>query len=82
MPNPPVPFIVRKLRGNPGKRAMRQPPEPALLPKCPPEWLHEYPKQEWGRTAPELHAGLITERPEKPWPVSVLALASPSRRAG
>jgi hypothetical protein len=27
----------------------------------PPEWLHEYPKQEWGRTAPELHVlGLLS----------------------
>ena len=56
MPNPPVPFIVRKLRGNPSKRnapagrarALAEVPEP-------PEWLHEYAKQEWWRTAPELH---------------------------
>jgi P27 family predicted phage terminase small subunit len=60
---PPVPFIVRKLKGNPSKRAMRPPPEPAILPKCPepPEWLHEYAKQEWWRTAPELHVlGLLS----------------------
>ena len=60
---PPVPFIVRKLRGNPGKRAMRQPPEPAILPKCPepPEWLHEYAKAEWWRVAPQLHVlGLLS----------------------
>jgi P27 family predicted phage terminase small subunit len=63
MSNRPVPFIVRKLRGNPGKRAMRQPPEPAILPKCPepPEWLHEYAKEEWWRTAPQLHVlGLLS----------------------
>ena len=63
MSNRPVPFIVRKLRGNPGKRAMRPPVEPAILPKCPepPEWLHEYAKQEWWRTAPELHVlGLLS----------------------
>jgi P27 family predicted phage terminase small subunit len=63
MSNPPVPFIVRKLRGNPGKRSLRKAPEPALLPKCPepPEWLHEYAKQEWWRTAPELHVlGLLS----------------------
>jgi P27 family predicted phage terminase small subunit len=63
MSNPPVPFIVRKLRGNPGKKGMRKPVEPALLPKCPepPEWLHEYAKEEWWRTAPELHVlGLLS----------------------
>jgi P27 family predicted phage terminase small subunit len=63
MSNPPVPFIVRKLRGNPGKRAMRPPVEPAILPKCPepPEWLHEYAKQEWWRTGPQLHVlGLLS----------------------
>ena len=63
MSNPPVPFIIRKLRGNPGKRSLRTAPEPALLPKCPepPEWLHEYAKQEWWRTAPELHVlGLLS----------------------
>jgi P27 family predicted phage terminase small subunit len=63
MSNPPVPFIVRKLRGNPGKRPLRKAPQPAILPKCPepPEWLHEYAKQEWWRTAPELHVlGLLS----------------------
>jgi hypothetical protein len=35
MSNPPVPFIIRKLKGNPGKRPMRQAPEPAILPKSP-----------------------------------------------
>jgi hypothetical protein len=47
-PNPPVPFIVRTLRGNPGKRSLRKAPEPALLPKCPepPEFLPPYAKDE------------------------------------
>jgi P27 family predicted phage terminase small subunit len=61
--SPPVPFIVRKLRGNPGKRAMRAPVKPALLPKCPepPEWLAQYAKEEWWRTAPQLHVlGLLS----------------------
>ena len=61
MSNPPVPFVVAKLRGFPGKRAKA--PEPAILPKCrePPEWLHEYAKQEWWRSAPELHVlGLLS----------------------
>ena len=63
MSNPPVPFVVAKLKGFPGKRAKRPPPEPAILPKCPepPEWLHEYAKEEWWRTAPQLHVlGLLS----------------------
>ena len=63
MPNPPVPFVVAKLKGNPGKRAMRAPVEPALLPRCPepPEWLAQYAKEEWRRTAPQLHVlGLLS----------------------
>jgi P27 family predicted phage terminase small subunit len=63
MSNPPVPFVVAKLKGFPGKRAKRPPPEPALLEKCPepPEWLHEYAKEEWWRTAPQLHLlGLLS----------------------
>ena len=57
MVNPPVPFMIRRLRGNPGKRALRPPVEPSVLPKCPepPAWLHDYAKQEWWRVAPELH---------------------------
>jgi phage terminase small subunit len=44
-------------------RQTRQAPEPAILPKCPepPDWLHEYAKAEWWRTAPELHLlGLLS----------------------
>jgi P27 family predicted phage terminase small subunit len=62
MVNPPVPFMIRRLRGNPGKRALRPPVEPSVLPKCPepPAWLHDYAKQEWWRVAPELHVlGLL-----------------------
>jgi P27 family predicted phage terminase small subunit len=60
---PPIPFVVRKMRGNPGRRPLRQAPEPAILPKCPepPDWLHEYAKAEWWRTAPQLHVlGLLS----------------------
>jgi P27 family predicted phage terminase small subunit len=60
---PPVPFIVRKLRGNPGKRSMRPPPEPALLPAPPepPEWLTPHAREEWGRVAGDLQmVGLLT----------------------
>jgi P27 family predicted phage terminase small subunit len=63
MVNPPVPFVLRQLRGNPGKRPLRKPPAPSVLPECPPppDWLHEFAKQEWWRTAPELHVlGLLS----------------------
>jgi P27 family predicted phage terminase small subunit len=63
MSNSPVPFVVAKLKGFPGKRAKRASPEPAILPKCPepPEWLHEFAKQEWWRVAPQLHVlGLLS----------------------
>jgi P27 family predicted phage terminase small subunit len=63
MSNPPVPFIVRKLRGNPGRRPMRAEPQPALLPKCPEPlpFITGYAADEWWRVAPELHAlGLLT----------------------
>ena len=42
---------------------MRAPVEPALLPRCPepPEWLAQYAKEEWWRTAPQLHVlGLLS----------------------
>jgi P27 family predicted phage terminase small subunit len=61
--NPPVPFLVAKMKGFPGKRPKHPPVEPSLLPKCPepPAWLHEYAKQEWWRVAPELHVlGLLS----------------------
>jgi len=63
MSNPPVPFIVRKLRGNPGKRPLRNAPEPALLPECPkpPPFLSPYAQDEWWRVGPQLWTlGLLT----------------------
>jgi P27 family predicted phage terminase small subunit len=59
----PVPFQVRLLRGNPGKRPMRPEPQPTIEPKCPdpPAFLSSYAQDEWWRTAPELHSlGLLT----------------------
>jgi P27 family predicted phage terminase small subunit len=63
MSNPPIPLELRRLRGNPGKRPLRNTPEPALLPKCPepPSFLSPYAQDEWWRVAPELWAlGLLT----------------------
>jgi P27 family predicted phage terminase small subunit len=61
---PPIPLIVRRLRGNPGKKKLRPPgPEPALSPKCPepPAFLSAYACDEWWRVAPELWVlGLLT----------------------
>ena len=54
MPNPPTPFLVAKLKGFPGKRAKRPPPEP-------PQWLSGYAREEWQRVAGELYQiGLLT----------------------
>jgi P27 family predicted phage terminase small subunit len=51
------------LRGNPGKRAIPEEPEPQVPAKCPepPEHLVGYACDEWYRIAPELHRlGLLT----------------------
>ena len=63
MPNPPVPFALRVLRGNPGKRPLRSEPQPTRPPTCPepPQFIVSYAADEWWRVAPELHAlGLLT----------------------
>jgi len=63
MNNPPVPFVVAKLKGFPGKRAKRPPPEPAALERCPeaPSYLPELAREEWNRVAPGLWAiGLLS----------------------
>jgi phage terminase small subunit len=45
------------LKGNPGKRPARSPPEPARAEECPPppRYLSAYAQQEWQHIAPELH---------------------------
>jgi P27 family predicted phage terminase small subunit len=56
MSNPPIPFALRKLRGNPGRRPMRpevEPPASAAVPE-PPAWLSVYAIQEWHRVASSL----------------------------
>jgi P27 family predicted phage terminase small subunit len=45
------------LKGNPGKRRVRVPPEPTRTEQCPepPEHLQGYAKKAWLELAPELH---------------------------
>jgi P27 family predicted phage terminase small subunit len=63
MPNPPVPFPLKVLRGNPGKRPMKPEPQPEIAADVPdpPRFITGYAADEWWRTAPELHRlGLLT----------------------
>jgi P27 family predicted phage terminase small subunit len=63
MPNPPVPFPLKVLRGNPGKRPMKPEPQPEIAADVPepPAFITGYAADEWWRTAPELHRlGLLT----------------------
>ena len=64
MPGPPPEHPrLRLLKGNPGKRRVRVPPEPARGDECPPppEHLNGYARQEWEAVAPELfRLGLLT----------------------
>jgi P27 family predicted phage terminase small subunit len=56
MGNPPVPFELKVLRGNPGKRPLRRGPEPPVpddIPE-PPAFLAGYAADEWYRVAPQL----------------------------
>ena len=58
MPGPPPEHPhLRLLKGNPGKRRVRVPPEPARKEQCPepPEHLNAYAKEEWRAVAPELY---------------------------
>jgi P27 family predicted phage terminase small subunit len=51
------------LRGNPGKRRIREEPKPAIAAECPepPAWLPPYAVEEWRRVAPALWSiGLLT----------------------
>ena len=63
MPNPPVPFPLKVLRGNPGRRPLRPEPQPTIPKTCPdpPSFIVGYAADEWWMVAPELHAlGLLT----------------------
>ncbi|WP_426615340.1 phage terminase small subunit P27 family [Bradyrhizobium sp. McL0616] len=58
MPGPPPDHPqLHVLRGNPGKRPARSPPEPARADECPPppDHLNAYAREEWQHIAPELY---------------------------
>jgi P27 family predicted phage terminase small subunit len=58
MPGPPPEHPhLRLLKGNPGKRRARVPPEPGRADECPqpPRQLNAYAQEEWQHIAPELH---------------------------
>src|SRR5690349_2633047 len=57
--NRAVPTEVKKLMGNPGKRALPKAgeeaePELVVILPDPPDWLGEYGVKEWHRVGPEL----------------------------
>ena len=58
----PAPTHLKRLRGNPGKRALPQDaPHPAPALPAPPAHLGLVARAEWDRLAPELHrVGLLT----------------------
>jgi P27 family predicted phage terminase small subunit len=68
MPNPPVPFPLKVLRGNPGKRPMRPEPQPEIAADVPepPAFITGYGADEWWRTAPELHRLRLLTRIDVP----------------
>jgi len=60
---PPEPKVLKLLKGNPGRRRLRNEPEPTIPPTCPepPSFITGYAADLWWETAPELHRlGLLT----------------------
>ena len=58
MPGPPPEHPhLRLVKGNPGKRRARVPPEPARADECPPppNHLNGYAREAWLELTPELH---------------------------
>jgi P27 family predicted phage terminase small subunit len=60
---PPEPRVIKLLKGNPGKRRLRDEPQPQIPPTCPepPSFVVGYAADLWWETAPELHRlGLLS----------------------
>src|SRR5215467_2147685 len=63
MARPRTPTVLKVLRGNPGKRAIKAEPTPAIAAEIPepPEFLSVHAREEWLRLSPELYRlGLLT----------------------
>ena len=63
MARPRTPTVLKVLRGNPGKRAIKAEPTPAIAAEIPepPEFLSVHGRAEWLRLSPELYRlGLLT----------------------
>jgi P27 family predicted phage terminase small subunit len=61
----PTPTAIKKLNGNPGKRALnkKEPDYPELGP-TPPDFLDEFGQKEWKRVFPMLAAIKVIKAPE------------------
>lgn len=76
---PPEHPRLRLLKGNPGKRPARSPPEPARTDECPqpPQHLNGYAREAWLELAPELHRlNLLTTLDVGPFSVYCAAYAT------
>ena len=89
MPGPPPEHPhLRLLKGNPGKRRVRVPPEPARSEACPspPEYLTGYAREAWLHLAPELHRlNLLTVLDVGPFSATAALIPTgnkPKRRYG
>jgi P27 family predicted phage terminase small subunit len=79
MPNPPVPFALRVLRGNPGKRPLRPEPQPdqTVDVRQPPPFVVGFAANEWTAVATELHRlGLLTKLDTMPLAAYCMSYAS------
>ena len=80
MPGPPPEHPhLRLLKGNPGKRSLRLPPQPTCAEECPPppRHLRGYAREAWLELAPELHRlHLLTILDVGPFSVYCVAYAT------
>ncbi len=62
----PQPTAQKRLRGNPGKRALntREPTPELAIPSCP-DWLNSDARAEWDRIVPELAAMNLLTRVDR-----------------